>query len=583
MRYIFAIVSLVLAVVLIGYGVAQRTVLAGPDSLVVTAEATSDATVTVIDGETLNSLEGRQDLELSGSDTIFAAFGRTDDVLAWVGDASYNEIGFDDETQSLTSEEVPGSEVTVPNPAGSDLWLREYTGDIALSMQVSLSEDLSIIVVSDGTQPAPSTVTVSWPLDNRTPWAAPLIAAGGAMLLLSFFFFVWAFVHSHRTRGPRRRSITSGQRRTGRTEPGAIGSRGRRSISRMTAVVPIVLVGTLGLSSCASDSWPDLTMASAESSPSASPSAEPEETSIPAVTTGQVESIIGKVSEVAETAEGGLDEVMLGYRFTGPALEQRIGNFAIREKDPAHPALPAFPSGPVAVSVPQSLPVDSDPWPRAIFAVVESPDPATVAPWSVMLVQQSPREQYKVYYAVTLEPNATLPELAPRGVGAPRLSPDTKLLSMAPGNVLANYKDVVTTGDASVNAPAFDLESDNLLPQIDPAARDEQINALKEANGTLEYSYGVGDAETIALASNESGALVTTYLTETTTARPSIEGDTINPTGLVKTLTGSEGSTRGYTAEYSYQLLFYIPPIGSTDKTVLLGFSEALLSAQEIP
>ena len=42
-------------------------------------------------------------------------------------------------------------------------------------------------------------------------------------------------------------------------------------------------------------------------------------------------------------------------------------------------------------------------------------------------------------------------------------------------------------------------------------------------------------------------------------------------------------STKGTTAVYDYQLLFYIPPKGASGtKTTLLGFSQGLLSAKEL-
>ena len=95
MRFALAIVAFLIGVGLGGYGIAQTTVLNGPSELTATSESDSEAPVTVIGGETLNALDGRQDLRISGSDTIFAAYARTEDILAWVGDASYNSIGFD--------------------------------------------------------------------------------------------------------------------------------------------------------------------------------------------------------------------------------------------------------------------------------------------------------------------------------------------------------------------------------------------------------------------------------------------------------------------------------------------------------
>ncbi|HWH97391.1 MAG TPA: hypothetical protein VNS80_03410, partial [Pseudolysinimonas sp.] len=127
MRFVVAIVALVLAAAAIGLGVAQRTVLAGPASIS-SSVVTGDAPLTIIDAATLNANAGTQSIEIAGHGDIVLAYGRTADVMAWVGDASYNEIGWDAEAQELTTTVVTGSEsaADVPSVIGSDLWLREF-------------------------------------------------------------------------------------------------------------------------------------------------------------------------------------------------------------------------------------------------------------------------------------------------------------------------------------------------------------------------------------------------------------------------------------------------------------------------
>jgi len=604
-RFALAMVAFLIGVGLGGYGIAQTTVLNGPSELTATSESDSSAPVTVIGGETLNALDGRQDVEISGSDTIFAAYARTDDILAWVGDASYNSIGFDAESQALVSVTKSGSEQTVPLPAGSDLWLAEYNAEDELDMRLRLDEDFSILVVTDGTEAAPSTVAITWPLDNRTPWAGPLMAGGALMLLISLIFLAWAIRNQRRTRGPRRKSIKPPktqrmpklprQRSYRVNKPKAVTTRrGRRSTSRMIAV-PAFLIGSLVLSGCSSDLWPDLAGRDAlpfVPSPSASADAEAvvEERQPPAATVRQVQSIVSDVAEVAAAADASLDTSVLSARFDGPALKLRTGNYETRAKDSAFPALAPIPAGRLAVALPQSLPDTDTSWPRSIFAVVEPvvEEPAegeepleSAAPVALMLLQTSPREQYKVYYSVALEPEAVLPPLAPQTVGAPRLSPDTKLLSMAPGELAAAYVDVLNVGAESASYELFDIERDGLIPSVGVEARNARSEALDD-KAKIEFGISPGDAETIALASNESGALVSIYIEETETVTPVEEGATINPEGATKTLSGLSGTKKGVAATYGDQLLFYIPPIGSDEKIVLLGFSQVLISAKEI-
>ena len=127
MRFIAAIVAFVIAFGMIAYGIAQRTVLAAPSTLTASVATHSPATVTLIDSKTLQSLPGRQKIDISGSSTVFAAYGRTEDVKAWVGKTTYNRIGYKAATQKLTNTVVEGKATTVPNPAGSDLWLGQFS------------------------------------------------------------------------------------------------------------------------------------------------------------------------------------------------------------------------------------------------------------------------------------------------------------------------------------------------------------------------------------------------------------------------------------------------------------------------
>ena len=54
-----------------------------------------------------------------------------------------------------------------------------------------------------------------------------------------------------------------------------------------------------------------------------------------------------------------------------------------------------------------------------------------------------------------------------------------------------------------------------------------------------------------------------------------------NPT--VRTLSGAEQSSTGFTTTYTDQLFFYVPGQGSTEKIRLLGYASDILNAKVIP
>lgn len=586
MRFIAAIVTFVIAFGMIAYGIAQRTILAEPDSITASTVVSDDATVSVISSKTLKALDGRQSVTIGGPGRVFAAYGRTEDVLAWVGDASYNRIGINSAKTALTSKLVSGSETKVPDPRGSDLWLDEYSRSNSLNFFVNVPDDISIVVVSDGTKPAPNRFSISWPLDNRTPWSGPLIVGGGILLLIGLGIYLWAFTHLRRSRGPRRKTPkmpkVPKQRGYKPRKTGTVAAKGgrRSNARRMVAIVPILLVGTVALSGCSPELWPEFMTGG--SSASATPTPTPtlpagEKLQAPAVTLPQLKKIVAKVSVAAAKADAAIDPGMLKSRFEGPALELRTANYAIRKVDSTAQPAAVIPAGEVNVTLPQQ----SNTWPRTVFTVV-IPSDKTVAPVALVLVQATPRANFKVDYATALEAGAKLPDVAPANVGAPRLKPGTKLLAMAPSDVALAYGDILEKGTESKFSKDFDLKNDALIGLIGFEAR-KALQAKVPATAAMTFANSDGPGDSIALGSNNAGAIVAVYLNETVTVKPVEAGASVNPEGAVKSLSGITGTTKGTVAVYGDQLLFYVPPASSKNKIVLLGFATGLVSAKELP
>lgn len=592
MRFVAAIVSFVLAFVLIGFGLAQRTIFAGPERLVATGTTSTDAPITVIDGTTLHAHEGRQRLTIGGSDDVVAVYGRTADVMAWVGDASHNVLTVDDETGDLVSELVDGDESEVPTALGSDLWLAEFTGEDSLTFTASVPQGISVIVMSDGIEPAPQNVSIAWPVDTRTPWAGPLIVAGIVLLAAGIGLYLWALSHWRKMRGPRRKSGTKQKlprppkysaRKAAKAvkpaSPKAIEqSRGRRSRRQRIALVPTILVGTLVFTGCSADSWPEFDAPAASPSPSSEVLAATESVLRDvAVTESQLQRIMTNVAQVASDADAATDAELLATRFEGPALELRAANYVLRQADAAQPAPTAISADPIALSLPQQ----TDAWPRVVLVVVQDPSDETVVPTALVLNQESPRENYHVQYAVSLQATE-FPDVAASTVGAVRYSPDNRFLKLAPEQVASAYADVLVNGAASEFADEFDLGSDTFLSGVaGPDARAARAAAVS-GPATLATTPAAGTGERIALASDNTGAILTLNFGDTETVTPTETGATISVGPTVRLMTGLTETTTGVYVTYGYQLLFYVPPAGSDEKIRLLGATEGVIAAGEL-
>jgi hypothetical protein len=97
----------------------------------------------------------------------------------------------------------------------------------------------------------------------------------------------------------------------------------------------------------------------------------------------------------------------------------------------------------------------------------------------------------------------------------------------------------------------------------------------------MTFSNAAGSGQTIVFGTNDSGAIVAVDLNETETVTPTEAGASINPEGATKTLSAITATAKGIVSVHGDQLLFYVPKLGSTQKVVLLGYAEGLISAKE--
>ncbi len=597
MRFIAAIVVFAVSALLLVVGVAFK-ILAGPQ----TAEATVDlgsveSSYLVIDSAVLRANPGVQSIILTGSDAAFVSYGRTSDVLGWLGDSTYSTLTYDAELNELSlgptieaptdlenteAETPPAVPNAVTNPAGSDLWLDERVGRTTTSIAMNVTPEMSALVASDGVKPVPPSVTISWPLPRATfLWLNDdnLIFLGGGLAIIGLFLYLWAMSHWRNQQGPRRRGRMPKPPRPRRYKPqdtpsitaaprgrrGAPTRRGRTAYS----VVGVSVALAVGLSACSSPYETGVVV----ETPTAPASLAPEEQLPPVVSESQLKTILNEIVATVTKADETTDRELLKTRMSGGALATRLANYTMHANDSAIPALPPIGSLPLTFVMPQA----ADTWPRSVLVVSqdeEDPDSPTTG---IVLVQKSPRENYKIDYMVTLEPDAYVPETAPAELGSSVVAPDSKLLMIAPQDLALAYGDVLINGDASLYYEFFDVASDTLLPQVGRDYKVNKANSIAE-RASLAFSEQKGSGSDVALATLDSGAIVAVTLDEVEQVTPLANGAAVIPEGQQKALLGTN-ATSGIRSVYTLQLLFYVPPIGAEGKIKLLGFTQGLTSA----
>ena len=591
MRFVLAIVSFVAAALLIGLGIAQKTIFAAPDEITASTSITNDAPVTVVSGAALNAYPRSQFVQISGSDENFAAYGRTADVIAWIGDANYNDVTYDAETASFVNEEHKGTEAEVPAPAGSDLWLASYTNKS--SMTINVPDDFSLLVVTDGVKPAPSEISVTWPVDNSTPWANTLVVAGGVMLLIGLLLLVWAIAHIRRSRGPRRKSQKMPKLpRQPRYKPVKAktkeldaNAKGRRAINSRVAIVPVVLVTALTLGGCSADFWAGREPVAAPTA-SADPVADAEvaaQIDPPAVTEQQAKRIIADLTSVTQKSDADNDDELAKTRLAGPALNLRLTNYAMRRANAAIAGVEAIPTGKITLTLPQ---ITENAWPRAVLAVIEDPTTAAdgkqVPPVAVMLIQDDARSNYKAQYIIRMEPGAVIPGVAPASVGAPRLYPDSKFLAVEPQTIAAAYGDILMVDSESPSYDLFEAEGDSLRVDVGKAYKDGAIAEFPKTS-SLSFERRDSTGPIVPLGTNDNAALVTVDVNEADIAKVVEAGAVANAPADVEALTGKKTSAKGFSRTFGYQLLFLVPSDEKGGKIVLLGYTQGIIAASELP
>lgn len=602
MRFVWAVVAFVLAAGLIGLGIGQRTVWLGPDERTVAIEVTDETPFVLLDDDVFTALPEALDgesgaLEVSGDGAVFAAYGREHDMEAWLADQTFTRVTaaadaaegdpFDVETVAPSVLPAEGEEPAVRNPAGSDLWLEEFRAEDTFTQQFRFPDgsDMTVLLATDGAAPAPTDITVTWPIDNSTPFAPWLMAGGAALLLVGLLLYISGILHSRRSRGPRRKGLPvprtepidlakDGAALEGGEEKGVISSAPpkRRAIGpkrRSLIAVPALGVGLALLAGCTGGALPEPTPTPSETV------VAPENQQQPALTDAQAERIVADISETVAAADEANDEALAQERLDGLALQMRSVNYRIRQTFGDYASLPPIPASPIEILLPQAF----DEWPRTALVVVSDAADTAVPPTILTMTQADPWSNYKVSYLASLEPSAQIPDLAPSYQGAALVPPGSSFLQMAPGQVAAAYADVLRSGEDSMYIDAFQAEGDTFRTEVQ-RVRDETAAKFtaEDVAGEISFGQDVADAEPIALATLHNGAIVAVGVTrfEKVTATDKLGVVRNNGDPALEALTGETETAGSFVRTDTSPLFFYVPAQGSDEKIRLLGWSSAV-------
>lgn len=638
MRFVLAISALVLSGVLLILGIGQTTFLAGPRAISHSVQLPGGSNLGVIDAEVLAAVPGQANVVLSGVEPV-VAIGKQRDVEAWTAPFGHSLLVLNSEATSLETtrqgadaeaveryaaliEAEPEDEVAVPSPSGSDLWLDEVTAvppvDEAgteeaesaeeaqpaaqtVRMPVKIAGDERVLVAA--AHDAPAEVSIEWVQDRRTPWAGPLLAAGGAFALIGAVLYLLAVDHDRRGLGPRRgrKGPLQGIRNMLGASRNRSGSSKRSGgLQRTAATGALGLAAALVLSGCSPSYWPEFSEETAEPEPEVVEEIVTNAAPVP-VTSVQVARILSDIAEVSGAADSALDPAGLDARFRGDALAARTANYTIRSAVSDYPVVvPRITDEALGYQLIQS----TEGWPRTVFAVVASQSEAEAAgepeqteqsdlaevddqvdespSLALIFTQFSPHENFKVSRAVALRGGITMPEAAPAEEGTALLANDSSTFLLPPSQVGVDYAAVLAAGEAAAEAENFDLEGDSLVSRSGASWVAQSTQAAAEAGQGIDYSVSAAQSSTrvISLSTGTGGALIATTVQETRVEAPQ-EGSRWRPTvnASMAALSGLEGQQEKLVSVVSHQLLFYVPRSDSGEQIQLLGYTSDLIGA----
>ena len=570
MRFLLAALMFILAISLLLLGLAQRTIWAPPANFSVNLAVSGNQPYLLIPADELALMPGEAKVSATGSEQVFLAAGLENDLRAWIGQASHFQTVTSDDGTALGVREITGT-ADFAAPFGSDLWVAESVGEQSGEITVPADSGLAVLVASDGFEPAPSRVRISWPIVNSTVISDIFLGVGFAFLLTAIILNLLALRKMLINRGPRRKlpKAPQGPKYRPRKANLDIPKRGRRSARAKIALIPVGLTMVFTLTACATTEVPVVSP-----TPSASPTEAAVDVIPPVVSMPQVRKILRDLQEVVQEADQSGESSLLEPRVAGPALLFRQAHYLLMTKSPEIQPLPPISGSVISIS----LPASSNSWPRSFMIVTEGEAQGEL-PQLLALQQDSPRAQYKLWYNIPLLPGSKIPAVAPAEIGAIPIDADSLFLKLSPNQLPDAFGDVIDKGASSEFYDLFNLEGDEYYEQISNSQK-EQRERLRRAE--ITFSHSLGDDNVISLSTSDSGALVAVMMQDNYLIRPTRDNAAVTVSGNELLLLGVEGSAKGVRTQYGGMLLFYVPAATAEGKITLLGATQSLLSIRAL-
>lgn len=325
------------------------------------------------------------------------------------------------------------------------------------------------------------------------------------------------------------------------------GLNGCRPLWRAVAAVSLAAALIPGVAGC-SQPVPHVSGASAS---------EP----VPVLTEKQEQAIRTRILDTLVKADEARDPAGLDAYLESPALDVRTSQLTVSKATGAIDPHSVIPSD-ISQTV---IPTDSG-WPRSVFTITTTTDDQQTQRLMV-LDQQTPRSNYKLWGLVRLFQGAQLPAFEIPTIGSSMGSADDSGLVCTPQEAVTRYADVLQNGSNSQYADQF---ADDQLRQ-DLATLTQNVQQGIEANaGTQEQTFTPTDQIRVMRAADGGDLVVARIDSEWT--RAAGEGrESLPASETEQALFGDGTATSTMKVTYVNVVALFVPQKDSGDKIQAVG------------
>ncbi|MBO1266939.1 hypothetical protein [Arthrobacter cavernae] len=567
-------------------GIGQLTFWAPAETVTVSTPGDMKAApLTVIDEKLIALHDGPMKVSIKGEGNFLVATGRPDDVDAWVGKTAHNTVTGVTEDQTSLQVAASEGEATAPAPAGSDLWVtvENGSGELDYTWNPPAGGDWSLLLASDGTKAAPSSISMTFPNKATMPWALPLIVLGMLVILAGLAFpFLARLINERRGKGKGPDNETPdggtppnwfGPESAGTAaEEGPGSRRGRAAGSNGQALRVSLAAGLAAVLVAGSAAGAQATTTPAPSPGTAQASslaAAEEAPAVPVLLDAQLKRVLEQVASAVAAGDAARDAAKLAPRVDQMELQVRTQNYKIRSSVSAYEARMPVQAGKLLSSVVTT----QRSWPRTVLAVTQGE--GNVVPQVLTLTQASPRENYKLTASAPLQPGTTFPSIPLDGTAS--VDPAGKDgLAYSGTEALAALADRLTNAESAFKDKLVETGSS---PYIAGALAYQADTITAGTSATFKVTHTPVPALTSVLRTSDGGALVIGRLDFALDGTPKASGDKLLLDDDSAVFAGGKETTTGMVLTFAESVAVYIPPAGSTEPMKLVAATRGLVGA----